>query len=63
MKQSALERSVAQATGESVTRIRHIGFSLVRMPERSIRTDLVRAASPERSAAPIAGRLQGPHCC
>lgn len=39
MKQSALERSIAQATGETVTRIRNMGFSLMRMPERGVATD------------------------
>jgi hypothetical protein len=32
MTQSQLERAVARATGESVSQIRHLGFSLVVVP-------------------------------
>jgi hypothetical protein len=32
MKQAVLDRSVARATGESVRRIRQIGFSLLIVP-------------------------------
>jgi hypothetical protein len=32
MKQSDVDRAVARATGESVNRIRRIGFSLMRVP-------------------------------
>ena len=44
MTQSSLERSVARATGESVERIRRMGFSLLSPPA-------VSCAKPHRAHA------------
>jgi hypothetical protein len=57
VKQSALERSVARATGESVTRIRNMGFSLLRLPDRFVLTgDSFRASAPENCSKAVAAQ-------
>jgi hypothetical protein len=60
MKQSALNQSVARATGESVRRIRQIGFSLLvvpptEVPPESPRRPVVHRARPGNTLA-TAGR-------
>ena len=45
MTQSVLYRSIARATGESVSRLRHMGFSLVSMPSQPYRRPRQRRSS------------------
>jgi len=46
MTQSSLERSVARATGESVERIRRMGFSLLSPPHPNGKSHRAQAVSP-----------------
>jgi hypothetical protein len=63
VKQSALERSVAHATGETVTRIRQMGFSLVRMPDRCLAAEeLRRSATPQRRSEAAASEPHARRC-
>ncbi len=49
MKQSVLDRSVARATGESVRRIRQIGFSLLIVPPVDVFQPAPRALAARRT--------------
>jgi hypothetical protein len=58
MKQSVLDRSIARATGESVRRIRQMGFSLlivppVDLPQQPRCCPAVNRARTTTHAAPV----------
>lgn len=53
MKQTVLNRAVAQATGETVDRIQRIGFSLLVLPQPAVPPPLMRRRRRRRAKPPV----------